>query len=46
MMKQMNLSKKLFESLPSIHQIGLETSMRCSDFIFGYIDSLYVNAIK
>ena len=46
MMKQMNLPKHLLGSLPSIHQIGLETSMRCSDFIFGYIDSLYVNAIK
>ena len=38
--------EKLFESLLSKYQIGLETSMRDSDFIFGCVYSLYYNCQK
>ena len=35
------VTEEAFESLFSRYQFGLETRMRCSDFIFDYIDSLY-----
>ena len=33
--------EKLFESLLSRYQIGLETSMRSSDLFFDYVNLLY-----
>ena len=38
--------EKLFESLLSKYQIGLETSMRDSDFIFGCVYTLYYKCQK
>ena len=32
---------KLFESLLSVYQVGLETSMRRSDFIFESVQTLF-----
>ena len=37
---------KLFESLLSVYQIGLETSMRRSDFIFDSVELLYYKCHK
>ena len=37
---------KLFESLLSVYQIGLETSMRRSDFIFDSVQLLYYKCHK
>ena len=37
----MKLLKKLFEPLLNRYQIGLETSMRVSDFIFDCVHLLY-----
>ena len=33
--------KYVFDLLPFIYQIGLETNMRGSDFIFDYVNLLY-----
>ena len=38
--------KDLFESLVSRYQIGLETSMKGSDSIFGCVHLLYYNCHK
>ena len=38
--------KDLFESLVSRYQIGLETSMKGSDSIFGCVHSLYCKCHK
>ena len=35
------VTERLFESLLSRCQIGLETKMRGSDFIFGYVNLIY-----
>ena len=40
------VADKIFESLLSGYQIGLETSMRGSDFIFDPVQSLYSNCHK
>ena len=37
---------KLFESLLSVYQVGLETSMRRSDFIFDSVQLLYYKCHK
>ena len=41
MIKQMKLLKKFFESLLNRCQIGLETSIRGSDFIFDFVHLLH-----
>ena len=46
MITQMKLSKKFFQSLLSSYQIGLETSMRGSDFIFDCVNLLYYKCHK
>lgn len=33
--------KYVFDLLPFIYQIGLETNMRGSDFIFDYVNLMY-----
>ena len=38
--------EELFESFCSRYQTGLEISMKSSDFIFDYIDSLYYKCHK
>ena len=38
--------EELFESLLSRHQIGLETKMRGSDFIFGRVNLIYYKGRK
>ena len=38
MMKQVKLSNNVFESLLNWYQIGLETSIAGSDFIFNYVN--------
>ena len=37
----MKVIKEFFESIPCTHRIGLEISMKCSDFIFDYANFLY-----
>ena len=37
----MELSKKFFESLLSRYQLGLETSMKGSNFVFDSVELLY-----
>ena len=38
--------EELFESLLSRHEIRLETSMKCSDFIFDCVNLLYYRRNK
>ena len=38
--------ENLFKSLPSKHQDGQETSMKGSDFIFGYVQLITTSVIK
>ena len=38
--------KELFQSLLSRHQIGLETLMKCSDFVFDCIHLVYYKCHK
>ena len=38
--------EELYESLPSRYQIGLETSMKCSESIFDCVHSLYCKCDK
>ena len=46
MIKQMNLLKKLIESLLSRYQVGLETSIKGSYFIFDCVHLLYYKCHK
>ena len=44
--KEEKVTEELFESLLNRYQIGLETSVRGSDFIFDYIHVLYYKCHK
>ena len=44
--KQIELLKKLFQSLLTRYQLGLETSMKGIDFFFDSIDRLHCEVIE
>ena len=46
MMRQMKLLKKPFQSILSTYQIGLENSMKGSEFVFDCVHLLYQNCHK
>ena len=44
--KKNEVIEERFQSLPSRYQIGQETSMKCSDFIFDYINLLQYKCLR
>ena len=40
------VSRKLFKSLLSRHEIGLEVSLKCGGFVFDYVDLLHYKCRK